>query len=67
MTANASVTIEVGGKLYSGTYSVAKHFLSVSSGLASKTTIFGTIRPERLARMLLRQIVLKQKKCSRTK
>ena len=61
MNAQHSVTIEVNGKLFSGTYVVAKEFLSVSSGSVSKTTIYHGVRTNRIAQMLLRQIVLKQR------
>jgi hypothetical protein len=60
MIARQTITIEVGGKLFSGTYSVAKEFLSVSSGTISRTTIYHGVTPQRVAKMLLRQIALKQ-------
>jgi len=61
MNGHQSVTIEVDGKLFSGTYVIAKEFLSVSSGAMSKTTIYHGVRTNRIAQMLLRQIVLKQR------
>lgn len=59
MTAQQTITVEVGGKLFSGTYSVAKEFLRVSLGGTSRTTIYHGVTPRRVAKMLLRQIALK--------
>ncbi len=61
MTARRTVTIEVGGKLVTGTLCVANQFLSVSLGSASKTTIYNGIRPQHIARQLLRQLVLRSR------
>jgi hypothetical protein len=52
MTARHTVTVEVRGKIFSGTYSVAKEFLSVSFGRASRTTIYHGVTPCRIAKML---------------
>jgi hypothetical protein len=60
MTAQQTITVEVGGRLFSGTYSVAKEFLRVSFGNASRTTIYHGVTPKRVAKMLLRQIALRQ-------
>jgi len=60
MTAQQMVTIEVGGKLFSGTFSVVKEFLSVSLGKTCRTTIYYGVTPRRVAKMLLRQIALRQ-------
>jgi hypothetical protein len=59
MTAQRTVTIEVRGRIFSGTYSVAKEFLSVSFGNASRTTIYHGVTPARIAKMLLRQLALR--------
>jgi hypothetical protein len=59
MTARQTVTIEVGGRLFSGTYSVAKEFLSVSLGSSCRTTIYHGVTPCRIAKMLLRQLALR--------
>jgi hypothetical protein len=60
MTAQQTITIEVGGKLFSGTFSVVKQFLSVSFGKTCRTTIYHGVTPRRVAKMLLRQIALRQ-------
>lgn len=60
MTAQQTITIEVGGKLFSGTFSVVKEFLSVSFGRTCRTTIYYGVTPRRVAKMLLRQIALRQ-------
>jgi hypothetical protein len=59
MTAQQTVTVEVRGQIFSGTYSVVKEFLSVSLGKTSRTTIYHGVTPRRMARMLLRQIALR--------
>ena len=60
MDPHHSVTIEVNGKLFSGTYVVAKEFLRVSSGSMSKTTVYHGVRANRIAQILLREMVLNQ-------
>jgi hypothetical protein len=59
MSAQQTLTVEVRGQLFSGTYSVVKEFLSVSLGSTSRTTIYHGVTPRRIAIMLLRQIALR--------
>jgi hypothetical protein len=59
MTAQQTITIEVGGKLFSGRFSVVREFLSVSLGKSSRTTIYHGVTPRKIAKMLLRQIALR--------
>jgi hypothetical protein len=61
MTAHHSITIELDGKLVSGTFVVAKELLSVSCGTTSRTTIYHGVRPNRTACILLRQIAFQQR------
>jgi len=60
MIAQQTITIEVGGKLFSGTFSVVKEFLCVTFGKTCRTTIYHGVTPRRVAKMLLRQIALRQ-------
>jgi hypothetical protein len=60
MNGQQTITIEVGGRLFSGTFSVVKEFLSVTLGKTCRTTIYYGVTPRRVAKMLLRQIALRQ-------
>jgi hypothetical protein len=55
------VTVEIAGKVITGTYCVANQFLSVSFGNTSKTTLYHGVRPQHLAKQLLRQLVLRSR------
>lgn len=50
------VTCEFGGKTYRGTYWVAGHILTVSTGMGGKSKQVGTTVPQALAEQLLRQL-----------
>jgi hypothetical protein len=51
------VTCEVDGKAYRGTYWVAGHILTVSTGMGGKSKQVGSTAPQALAEQLLQQLV----------
>ncbi len=51
-----SVTCEIDGKTYRGTYWVAGKILTVSTGMGGKSTQVGSTPPEILAEQLLRKL-----------
>ncbi len=52
-----TVAIEVNGKTHMAFYVVAKKIITVSTGLGSKSTQLGSLPPEHLARILLRELI----------
>lgn len=52
-----TVAIEVSGKTYTASYAVTKKIITVSTGLGSKSTQLGSLPPEHLARILLRELI----------
>ena len=59
MFASKQLTVLAGGKIYSGTYCVARDFVSVACGTLRMTAKCGRSDPKRVAEMLLRQLVLR--------
>lgn len=51
------VEVELEGKQYTGTYTVAGSVIRVSYGFASKSTQTGGMRPDDLAKMILGELV----------
>jgi len=56
-----SVTCEIDGKTYRGTYWVAGKILTVSTGMGGKSTQVGSTTPETLAEQLLRKLATEGK------
>ena len=57
---SSQVTVQLRGRVYSGHYKVAEHFITVWCGARSKTTPRRGMRPKPIARMLLRQMAREQ-------
>jgi len=62
---SARLTVLAGGRVLSGTYSVANDFVSVSCGSARLTGRRGRANPRRVAEMLLRQLAAKTPRSQR--
>lgn len=52
----SSVTVQLNGKMFAGTYTVAQHVITVSCGTAHKTAVLWGMQPRPIARMLFWQI-----------
>jgi hypothetical protein len=52
-----TVTVEIDGIIYEGTYYVQKSIVHVQSAFGSKSTPVGAPPPEMIARMLLSELV----------
>jgi len=55
-------TIQHDGKDYSGFYCVEKDMITVNSAYGDKTAHLGSMPPQTLARMLLREIIIEKLK-----
>ena len=52
-----TVTCEIDGKTYQGTYWIAGKIMTVATGLGGKSTQVGVMPPEELAKRLLAELV----------
>ncbi len=57
----SNVSVQLNGKVFCGTYSVAHHFITVSCGALHKTAVLWDMQPKPIARMLLWQIAREQR------
>lgn len=57
MAVSLPVSVELNGKTYNGTYTVARGMITVTSVWGTKTTQVGNMPVEMLAKMLLSEIV----------
>ena len=59
MFTSQRLTVLARGRIYSGTYCVARDFVSVACGALRMTAKRGRADPKRIAEMLLRQLALR--------